>query len=280
MDKKIIENANKIFADGSMTYFNAAQFFPEEIKNDVSILYSFVRVADDFVDCSPQKPDDFFAFKDLFLNKSLKNIKTGNSILDSFCELMSKKQIPQKAPSEFLKAMEQDLSKNTYQTFEELEAYMIGSAEVVGVMMAKIIGLEKNSEPFARKLGKAMQFINFIRDIDYDLKVLNRVYIPREVITKYDLENLEEETARTSSKKFTQLIRDLIQLYFEWQIEAEHGFKLIPHDLLIPIKTASDMYKWTANEIYADPFIIFRERLKPKRNQIIETAEKIASLIN
>ena len=140
--------------------------------------------------------------------------------------------------------------------------------------MAKILDLPHESIPYARLLGKSMQFINFIRDINHDLETLNRVYIPLEIIQRYDLANLEQQTAAASQRKFTNLIRDLIQLYFEWQVEAEVGFKYISRENLIPIKTASDMYKWTANQIYTDPFIIYRQQLKPTPEQIIETAEK------
>ena len=46
--------------------------------------------------------------------------------------------------------MEQDLTKTNYQTLAELEDYMTGSAEAVGVMMAKIMGLPVESYPYAK----------------------------------------------------------------------------------------------------------------------------------
>ena len=54
---------------------------------------------------------------------------------------------------------------------EELIDYMYGSAEVVGLMMARIMGINREADFCARMLGRAMQYINFIRDIDEDGKL-------------------------------------------------------------------------------------------------------------
>ena len=44
------ESIDKTFKTGSTTYFYSSIFFPEEIRNDVFVLYNFVRRADNFVD--------------------------------------------------------------------------------------------------------------------------------------------------------------------------------------------------------------------------------------
>ena len=60
----------------------------------------------------------------------------------------------------------------------------------------------------------------------------------------------------------------------EWQAESERGFSLIPHRFLVPIKTASDMYMWTAGEIYRNPFIVYEKKVKPFKSRIILTILK------
>jgi phytoene synthase len=37
----------------------------------------------------------------------------------------------------------------------------------------------------------------------------------------------------------------------------------------IPIKTAADMYNWTAQKIYKDPTIVFYKKLKPSAGRVI-----------
>ena len=45
----------QIFKNGSTTYYFSSKFFPRHIRKDVFKLYSFVRVADNYVDSEPQK---------------------------------------------------------------------------------------------------------------------------------------------------------------------------------------------------------------------------------
>ena len=61
-----------------------------------------------------------------------------------------------------------DIKKKEYNSLEETLEYIYGSAEVIGFFMAKIIGLSDESLYYAGRLGRSMQYINFIRDIEED----------------------------------------------------------------------------------------------------------------
>ena len=37
----------------------------------------------------------------------------------------------------------------------------------------------------------------------------------------------------------------------------------------VAVKTASDMYAWTAMEIYNDPFIVYTTQIKPSKGQVL-----------
>lgn len=58
-------------------------------------------------------------------------------------------------------------------------------------------------------------------------------------------------------------MRFQIKRYRAWLRLAEEGFKLIPRRYLLPIKTASDMYRFAAWRIYVNPYITFRKKVKP-----------------
>ncbi|MFW9949707.1 MAG: phytoene/squalene synthase family protein, partial [Candidatus Thorarchaeota archaeon] len=64
-------------------------------------------------------------------------------------------------------------------------------------------------------------------------------------------------------------IKNQIDQYFDWVKEAESGFRFIPRRYYVPIKTASDMYKWTALQIRDNPFIIYDVKVKPSKRRII-----------
>ncbi|MBN1801979.1 MAG: phytoene/squalene synthase family protein [Candidatus Lokiarchaeota archaeon] len=253
-----------IFKEGSKTYFNSSIFFPKNVRRDVFVLYGFVRVADNYVDAIPQNKEAFLNFCDKY-RLSLNGKKSNDIIIDSFVELMRRKQFESIWVDDFLWAMEMDLTKKNYDTLVETLKYIHGSAEVIGLFMAKILDLPERSYFAAERLGTSMQYINFIRDILEDIK-LGRRYLP---LNGYDLKNLTREETTKNREEFIRFISDQIDLYFKWVKEAENGYKYIPKRYLIPIKTASDMYKWTALKIRENPFIVYDQRVKPSKRRII-----------
>lgn len=256
-----------IFKKGSRTYFYSTIFFPKTVKKDVFTLYSFLRKADDYVDSIPQDTESFYAFKDRYADAKSGKV-TGDVVIDSFMELSNRKNFENKWIDAFLNSMEMDIYKSTYQNMEELMNYLYGSSEVVGLFMAKIMDLPPESFIAARHLGRAMQYINFIRDISEDIE-LGRVYFPQDDLEEFGLENLEEDHTTIRRDNFKGFIRKQLETYNLWQIEAEKGFKFIPYRYLISIKTASDMYKWTAREIERDPFIVYKKKVKPSTSKVV-----------
>ncbi len=262
------EEAHKrIFREGSTTYFNSTLLFPEHARKDISLLYSFVRVADDYVDSVPQQVEGFEEFRRRY-REALKGVSSGDVVIDGFVDLMERKSIPHEWVEAFLHSMAMDVGSHEYRNAEELDKYLYGSSEVIGLMMAKVMELPEESYRSARMLGKAMQYINFIRDIQEDL-ALGRSYFPRDELDAHGLKDLSEESARAAPEGFKAFLRAQIERYSQWQAEAEAGFHHIPFRYLVPIKTASNMYSWTAQEIMGDPFIVYSLKVKPSRLRIL-----------
>ncbi|MCK9150642.1 phytoene/squalene synthase family protein [Methanobacterium alcaliphilum] len=264
---KIDKNIYTIFKKGSKTYFYSTIFFPKAVKKDVFTLYSFLRKADDYVDAIPQDKERFYEFWDKYKDSKSGSI-TGDIIIDSFVELENRKEFPNRWVEAFLSSMEMDIYKSTYDDMDELMTYLFGSSEVVGLFMAKIMNLEEESFSAARHLGRAMQYINFIRDISEDID-LGRIYFPQSDLEEFQLENLNYNITRKKPDKFNSFIHKQLEVYHSWQIKAEKGFSFIPYRYLIPIKTASDMYKWTASQIKKDPFAVYKTKVKPSPPKIV-----------
>lgn len=253
-----------IFKRGSKTYFNSSLFFPKDIREKVFRLYAFVRVADDFVDVIPQKRDEFFRFKEAY-HQAMRGNPAQDEVIDSFVSLSKEENFDPAWTEAFLSAMEADLTKTTYYKLEETLQYTYGSAEVIGFFMARIMRLVEEAFPYAALLGRAMQYINFIRDIAEDI-ALGRTYLP---LNESPFSDLTETTCRKNPQAFEAYIRKQISRYLEWQKEAEKGFLYLPKLMLIPIKTASDMYAWTAKRISSNPWIIYQRKVKPSRWRIL-----------
>jgi phytoene synthase len=259
----------QIFKQGSKTYFYSSIFFPSIIRKDVFVLYAFVRKIDNYVDSVPQDTYGFYKYKNLYY-QGIKGKKTGDLVIDSFIQLQKRKKIKQEWVDAFLNSMENDITKKTYETLNQTIKYMHGSAEVIGFMMAKILDLNQRSYEYAKYLGRSMQYINFIRDIFDDIK-LGRRYLPSTELEKYGLKSLNYDYVDKNKKSFEDFLRAQINHYLKWMRKAEEGYKFIPKRYLIPIKTASEMYFWTAMKLYNEPFLVYNRKIKPNISKIIST---------
>lgn len=256
-----------LFHRGSRTYFNSTIFFPPEVRREVFVLYGFVRKADNFVDAVPQQGDAFEHYCRQY-RAALDGNVSGDPVIDDFVWLLRRRAFDPAWVEAFLESMRMDLTKKTYQTIEESLQYIYGSAEVIGLCMVQIMGLAPEAHLAARMLGRAMQFINFIRDIDED-NGFGRTYLP---LAETSLPSLRREDVKQNPDEFRRFIAAQLDRYEQWQQQAAEGFNLMPARYRIPVKTAADMYHWTGRVIRTDPLVVFERKVKPGRMRIFSAA--------
>jgi phytoene/squalene synthetase len=167
----------------STSFSLGISFLNKELHKPIYSIYGFVRFADEIVDSFHgfDKENLLAEFK----VETYKSIAQGislNPILNSFQWAVNKYQIPLDLIETFLNSMEMDLGKQIYDK-ATYEKYILGSAEVVGLMCLKVFvkGNEVEYEklkPSAMKLGSAFQKINFLRDLKADYQELGRTYFP------------------------------------------------------------------------------------------------------
>ena len=116
-----------------------------------------------------------------------------------------------------------------------------------------------------------MQFVNFIRDVQED-NHMGRLYFPASSLRHYDLQSLQEKDVRHKPHEFKQFMREQVSIYNNWQQQANKGFAFIPRRLRVPLRTAVDMYNWTAKQIEKDPLIVFTRKVKPSKWRVIRSA--------
>jgi len=270
----------RIFKQGSTTYYFSSKFFPEPIKSDVFKLYSFVRVADDYVDEQPAQPQKLRALErawrqawaDPAFNTTIKSRDSiDKRVVKNMVDVARRYDFDVQWIDDFFVSMKADIQPHPYETIEETLIYIHGSAEVIGLMMARIMGLPEAAMEAAAMQGRAMQFINFIRDITED-NALGRTYIPQEDLQLFGLRDLSAESAKAHPKAFRALIRFELKRYKRWQNEARRGFRYIPRRYRIPLRTAVDMYNWTGRHITHDPLVVFKRKVKPTKEHVIARA--------
>ncbi len=262
----------QVFKTGSTTYFNSSLFFAPAMRAEVFALYGFVRTADNFVDAVPQQGQEFARFVARY-RAALAGMPAGDPIIDDFVALARRRGFDPAWTDAFLASMEADLSKRTYRTEEETLRYVYGSAEVIGLFMARIMRLPEEALFAAQRLGRAMQFINFIRDVAEDA-AMGRRYLPLERDGRRLLEVPDEwlpdgAWAQANSTQWTAFVQRQLDRYRTWQADAEAGYRFIPRRPRMAVRTAGDMYNWTARQIARDPLVVFAHKVKPAHARIL-----------
>lgn len=254
----------EIFRKGSTTYSTASLFFPPALRDEVGILYSFVRVADDYVDATPQDGEGFRAFR-LRWDLAAAGKESGDPIVDRYAALAARRGFEPAWTEAFLDAMEADLSVREYEGLEAVLRYIHGSAEVIGLFMSRLMGLPREAEGAAARLGRSMQYVNFIRDFDEDRR-LGRRYLPLEGA---DPRVSDPVWSRAHPEEFAAFLRPHIARFEAWAAEGEAGYRFIPWRYRVPIATAQDMYRWTARRIEREPLLVFERKVKPRKARIV-----------
>ena len=177
----------------STSFSMGIRLLHKDIRNDIYAIYGFVRFADEIVDTFHGYPKAELLKR--FKEDTYRAIEEGislNPILNAFQATVRKYNIEHSHIETFLRSMEMDLDKTAYSQ-EGYEDYILGSAEVVGLMCLHVFcfgddALYQRCKPNAMKLGSAFQKINFLRDLQADYQGLGRTYFPEVDIEHFDAE--------------------------------------------------------------------------------------------
>lgn len=217
----------------STSFSTAVKMLAPSIRQDIYNIYGFVRLADEIVDSFHDYDKEvLFDMLETELKVSLKEKISLNPILNAFQHTVHKYEIPYEMIEAFMKSMRLDLTKKTYESNEEYEDYIYGSADVVGLMCLKVFvkgdtELYEKLKKSAMKLGSAFQKVNFLRDLKADFEDLDRTYFPNT-----DLTNLNEDSKKA-------IILDIENDFSE----GFEGIKNLPLEAKFGVYTAYIYYK-------------------------------------
>lgn len=180
----------------STSFSLGIRFFSKRFHDPIYGIYGFVRFADEIVDSF--EGYDKGKLLDRFTEDTYTAIEEKislNPILNNFQYVVNMYGIDRELIDLFLGSMKMDLCRSNYNQ-ADYEAYILGSAEVVGLMCLKVF-CEGDNEKYetlkhpAMRLGSAFQKINFLRDLKADVNALGRSYFPG-----FDLNQFDESTKR------------------------------------------------------------------------------------
>lgn len=213
-----------------------------ELRDPIYSIYGFVRFGDEIVDTFHQADKKYLLKK--FSEDTYEAIEQGislNPILQSFQLVVNKYGIDRPVIEQFLKSMEMDLEMKVHDQ-ESYKEYILGSAEVVGLMCLRVFcngddQLYQKLKPSAMMLGSAFQKINFLRDLNADFNGMGRMYFPG-----VDLTNFDQNTKK--------LIEQDIAYDFQQGFE---GIRQLPRSARFGVYVAYVYYKALLNKIMNTP---------------------------
>ena len=217
----------------STSFSMATSLLNRQHRDAIYAVYGFVRLADEIVDTFHNYNKQ--SLMDKFENDLYESIKQGislNPVLHSFQLTVTKYNIPFAYINSFIASMRSDLNNKEYNTRQQADEYIYGSAEVVGLICLKVF-TQGNEDLFnelqvpAMKLGSAFQKVNFLRDLKQDINDLGRSYFPE--IVQY---GFNEQSKR--------LIIAEIETGFH---EAYKGIQKLPPSTKVAVLTAYYYYK-------------------------------------
>lgn len=251
-DQVAVASSKLITRTYSTSFSLGIYFLDRKIHNDIYAIYGFVRLADEIV-------DSFHGFEQEKMmaeirkdtENAIKNKISINPVLNAFQLTVNCYQIEWELIDTFLKSMEMDLTKEIHDS-NSFNDYVLGSAEVVGLMCLRVF-TNNNNEHYeslkdsAMRLGAAFQKVNFLRDLKQDYQDLGRSYFPEIDLSKF--------TVADKAKIEDEIIAD-----FDAALE---GIKRLPKCAKLGVYLAYIYYRALFNKIVKlSPGRVMHERIR------------------
>lgn len=202
------EKSSAIVIDQYSTSFGwATKLLSPYERRHVRNIYALVRVADEIVDGAAAEALDKYlgadphSMLDKFEQETYRAVECGfstNLVIHAFAQTAREVKIKRELIQPFFNSMRTDLFQRVHDK-RSFEAYVYGSAEVVGLMCLQVflhhtsVSDSEKAEfvAGARALGAAFQKVNFLRDLSADFDKLGRSYFP--LVRVEDFNNSERD---------------------------------------------------------------------------------------
>ena len=244
MQQKHIDAGKAIQQRTGKTFYLATKFLPERVRHATHVLYGFFRIADEVVDdAEGVPPDQQRAELESLRAQALGEADPDGPVLEAFDELRREYGIADAEIESFVDAMQSDIATDRYETYDDLESYMRGSAAAVGVMMTAIMDPDEREAalPHAVKLGEAFQMTNFLRDVREDVVERDRIYLPQKTLRSHGVSDAQIERLEYSDSFAAAMAAELRRTEDLYR-EGVAGIRYLPEDCQLPVLLAAVLY--------------------------------------
>jgi len=185
------ERCAEITRRSRSSFYYAFILLPPERRRALHAVYAFCRFIDDIAD------DESIREPALLLKRwreELDRVYAGSptrALSRALADSARRFNIPRELFEEIINGVEMDLSRNRYQSWEELQPYCYRVASALGLICIEIFGYRNPSAKlYAENLGLALQLTNILRDVREDAE-RGRIYLPLEDLARFKVS--EEE---------------------------------------------------------------------------------------
>lgn len=187
---------------------------PRTIRRPVTVIYAFARTGDDLAD-----EGDLAAAERLAglqkLADMLDSITAGTTQNDclgrALADVIRRHQLPIQLFHDLLDAFRQDVTKTRYENFGEVMEYCRRSANPIGRLLLRLHGdTDARHLAYSDAICSALQLINFYQDLHQDYIENGRIYIPRDELERFGVQEDQLREQRTDPA-----LQRLMQLQYE-----------------------------------------------------------------
>ena len=238
--------------------FNWAGFFlPKQTYKRCSSLYDFCRVVDNIADDKNSiefKESEFNEFKSDFIQKNY-----NNPVIENMWNIIDEFSISLKVVNDLFDGIKSDIKQTVkLNSKKELLIYSYRVAGTVGLMMAKILKVNKKSSlKSAIDLGIAMQLTNISRDVVEDLNN-GRSYINDNFDEIKSTLKLAEKFYESSFYSINEIpIRFRFSILVARRVYRKIGYKILNKKNLKNYKASGKIFVSNLEKIIETFFAIF-----------------------
>ncbi|MGA8030023.1 MAG: squalene synthase HpnC [Bryobacteraceae bacterium] len=193
--------------------FHVASFLlPKELHQDFYNVYAYCRWADDLGDeiGDPRESRRLLAWWRGELH-AMYGGEASHPVFVALKATVAHHDIPIEPFDRLICAFEQDQDTTRYQSFDEVFAYCVNSANPVGRLVLYLCGYRDGErQQLSDYTCTALQLANFWQDVTIDLRK-DRVYLPLELFAKHGY-TVEELLALEFNSGFELVMRDAVSV--------------------------------------------------------------------
>ncbi|WP_103172663.1 phytoene/squalene synthase family protein [Paracoccus sp. SY] len=280
MTDTTLDQARQSIAVGSKSFAMASKFLPAGMHEDCVMLYAWCRHADDVIDgqeagfAAAAQGDPAARLAELrdLTHRALRG-DAAAPVYAGLARVVAARDIPHRHVDELLDGFAMDVNGQVYHGMGDLLEYCYRVAGVVGVMMARIMGVrDEGVLDRASDLGLAFQLTNIARDVIDDARI-GRTYLPRDLLRAEGVEAVDPDdlSQRPALHRVALLLLDDAEIYYR---SADVGIAALPRRPALAIAAARNIYRQIGVKLRAQGPDAWNGRLSTTKGEKLRLAAK------